>query len=158
MLIAATGHRPHKTSYEHDSPLRCWLREQIALQLRILRPLYGVSGMALGWDQDFAEVCIALRIPFIAAVPFVGQDSRWPYPARRFYKELLAQAYEVFVICDGTTDVNSAMTIRNHWMVDHSNVLLAGHNGSPGGTANTVLYAARMRRPTITINPLDFRP
>lgn len=162
MIIAGTGHRSDKLNapgypvhFKHN-PLRLWVREQIKIQLRALRPLYVISGLAIGFDQDLAEVSVEMGIPYIAAVPFLGQEARWPQMARIAYRELLKLAYEVHVIWEGGYS-RDAMTMRNHWMVDHCNVLLACFDGSAGGTANTVLYADRVGREKIRIDPNDFR-
>ncbi len=163
MIMAVTGHRPDKIyGYWEDHPpyqrppQQIWLRDRICDQLRKHRPLYGLSGMALGADWDFAECCVMLDIPFIAAVPFVGQEKRWSLPQQRRYHELLRRAYEVVVVSPGGYS-RDAMIVRNHWLIEHSNTLLAIFNGSPGGTCNTVLVAAHYKRETIFINPDDFR-
>ena len=33
--------------------------------------------------------------------------------------------------------------MRNEWMVDHSNRVIAYYNGTPGGTRNTIEYAEK---------------
>ena len=33
--------------------------------------------------------------------------------------------------------------MRNEWMVDHSNRVIAYYNGTPGGTRNTIEYAGK---------------
>ena len=35
---------------------------------------------------------------------------------------------------------SAAMQVRNEWMADHCDVLLALWNGTPGGTANCLRY------------------
>ena len=42
---------------------------------------------------------------------------------------------------------------RNEWMVDHSNRVIAYFNGAPGGTKNTIDYAAGKGIEVITNNP-----
>lgn len=160
MIVAVTGHRPDKLGgYAPENPLRAWikarLREQL-LQRRPFRPLYGISGMALGVDQDFVAVCIELGIPFIAAVPFIGQERRWPTPARERYVELLEQACDIEIVCTGGYE-RWKMLARNQWMVDHCNVLFAVFDGSAGGTASTVLYADSVQREICRIDPNEFR-
>jgi uncharacterized phage-like protein YoqJ len=169
VIVAVTGHRPDKlflpklSGYDENNPLRVWVREQMAYRLRRLRPLYGISGMAIGVDQDFAEVCVALRIPLIAAIPFRGQERQWPYPSQQRYHQLLKLAHEVVVVWEGGYS-RDAMMARNHWMIDHSNMLMAVFDGTTGGTAATVLYAHRVqatfpeRRYEIDrIDPSEFR-
>lgn len=162
MIIAGTGHRPDKlgtdevSGYVEDNPLRIWIKGRLREHIRQLRPLYAISGMALGFDQDLAEVCIDLGVPFIAAVPFIGQELRWRPEAQRKYRALLARAYEVVVVCEGPYE-RWKMLARNEWMVDHCNTLIAAFDGSPGGTASTVLYADRVQRETRRIDPNEFR-
>jgi hypothetical protein len=34
--------------------------------------------MARGWDLALAKAAVELGLPLFAAIPFVGQESRWP--------------------------------------------------------------------------------
>lgn len=161
-IVAGTGHRPDKLGTEHysgyiaNNPLRTWVRVRARQELLRLRPFYVISGMAPGFDQDLARVAIELRIPFVAAIPFVGQEDRWPLRGRQEYRQLLQQAYEVVIVCEGGYE-RWKMQARNEWMVDHCTDVLAAFDGSPGGTANTVNYANRVRRPVHRIDPCEFR-
>ncbi len=164
--VCATGHRPEKLGgYDPQNPLRDRLRYLMQGRLVQLEPARAVSGMALGWDQDFATVCIALSIPFVAALPFAGQCARWPPESRRFYDVLLAKAAEIVTVCtleEGERITNSwvsaAMQRRNEYMVDvigDRGVVLAGWDGSPGGTANCIWYAKRLGRMIVRIDPAE---
>jgi uncharacterized phage-like protein YoqJ len=151
VIAGVTGHRPDKlgvgrwSGYDRTNPLRVWIREQMKVHLKALQPEYAISGMAIGVDQDFVDVCIKLAIPFVAAVPFVGQERQWPALARAEYTLMLALAKEVVVVCEGGYE-RWKMQARNEWVVDRSNVLIAVFDGSQGGTANTVNYADRVGR------------
>jgi uncharacterized phage-like protein YoqJ len=77
--VAVTGHRPDKLwGYDMLQPKYTKLRAAIRARMEELNGQIGITGMALGVDQLFAEVCIEMGIPFIAAIPFLGQASRWP--------------------------------------------------------------------------------
>jgi uncharacterized phage-like protein YoqJ len=162
MILAGTGHRPEKfflpthSGYADDNPLRAWIKREAARHIRALRPLYVISGMADGFDLDLASVCVEIGQPFIAAIPFEGQERRWPARTQQRYRALREKAYEVVVVCEGPY-TRDAMLMRNMWMVDHCNVLLAAFDGTPGGTAHTVNYANRMQREIARINPSDYR-
>lgn len=159
MIVAATGHRPEKIGgYEWDAPQRVWVRKRIERALIDLNATRAISGMALGVDQDFAYVCIELAIPFTAAIPFVNQECRWPASSQRFYDWLLERADDVVVVSKGDYAAYK-MQVRNEWMVDHCDVLLAVWDGSNGGTGNCVTYAMRpsINRRIERINPMDFR-
>jgi uncharacterized phage-like protein YoqJ len=105
-----------------------------------VRPKKVITGMALGWDTALAEAAIKLHIPYIAAIPFVGQESRWQPAQQDHYFDLLAAAEDVVVVCEGDY-APWKMQRRNEWMVDHSDLVLALWDRSPGGTANCIRYA-----------------
>ena len=48
------------------------------------------------------------------------------------------------------------MNLRNKYMVDNSDLLLAVWNGKKGGTANTVKYARKKEKEVVIINPDTF--
>ncbi len=151
MIIAATGHRPNKLGgYGADvrERLRTVAREYLALSLCS----EGVSGMALGWDTAFAEACVELGIPFVAAVPFKGQDKMWPEESRWRYRKLLDRAARVEIVSPGGYSAYS-MQVRNAWMVDYSHRMCALWDGSPGGTSNCLEYAEARLRPIDNVWP-----
>jgi uncharacterized phage-like protein YoqJ len=74
--------------------------------------------MALGCDIAFAKASLNLDSPFIAAVPFAGQESMWPPETRREYNNLLARAITVHVVTPGGYSA-AKMQARNDWMVDY---------------------------------------
>jgi len=156
VFVAATGHRPDKLGgYNFFNPQRCWIRERIRDELLDLQPTACISGMALGVDQDFAWTALWMNIPVLAAIPFKGQESRWPESSQVFYRELLARCYHTEVVSPGEYSARK-MRVRNQWMVDHCEVLLAVWDGSEGGTGNCVRYATGVGREIIRIDPRDF--
>jgi len=143
-IVAATGHRPDKLG--GYGPSAAEKLERVATHaLLSLGASKAISGMALGWDQALARAAIALDIPFIAAVPFSGQESRWPEGSRRDYQRLLNAASEVVVVSAGGY-ASWKMQRRNEWMVDNCNTLAALWDGSTGGTFNCLEYAHSRRR------------
>lgn len=153
MIYAATGHRPDKLG-GYDSLVDARLRN---LALAFLReqedgvPAMVISGMAQGWDMAWAEAALALGIPLIAAVPFDGQESRWPEPAQKRWRGILDQANNVEVISYGEYAAWK-MQVRNRWMVNRCDVLVALWNGAAGGgTANCVEYAQQQRKPIVNL-------
>ena len=100
-----------------------------------------LTGMAIGWDCAVAEACLNVGIPFVACVPFKGQETMWPDKTKRYYYDLLAKAVEVVYVCDPGYAAWK-MQKRNEYMVDNSQKQLALWDGTSGGTANCVRYAA----------------
>lgn len=160
MRVGATGHRPEKIGgYDFYAPLRVWIRNQIKQALIDLEATHGISGMALGVDQDFAYVCIELAIPFTAAIPFVGQEDTWPKHSQDWFEWLLIRAADVVIVSPGEYTA-AKMQVRNEWMVDNSDKMIAVWDGSEGGTRNCVNYAFYKygRLFMHRINPKDYTP
>lgn len=154
-IVAFTGHRPDKLGfYGRVNPLRDRLKEKLARRLGQLREQYReqhrdlrcISGMALGFDQWAAEVCVLVGVPFTAAIPFAGQESRWPPQSQATYKALLERAAEVVIVSPGAY-APLKMQIRNEWMTNRCNLLLGAWDGTAGGTANCVRHAKSIGRP-----------
>lgn len=153
-----TGHRPTKLPWGFDeTDERC-----TALKKRILDAVetaceegytHFICGMAMGCDLYFAEAVLAAkeRFPHItleAAIPCLTQTDGWPDEQKERYARILAACdYETVVQEQYSRD---CMQRRNRYMVDHAALLIAVHDGLPGGTRSTVLYA--MRRKLMVVN------
>ncbi len=120
MILGATGHRII-TNYD---------KTYLAIQnhLNELEPEYTISGVAVGFDQLFAVICIRLNIPFIAAVPFIGQESKWPDHIQKQYHKILTKAKEVIIVSSGDFS-KEKFQIRNEFIVNNSDKILAYYNG-----------------------------
>ena len=155
MIIAVSGHRPQKCGgFKIPNPTHNYICHNIERILLEEKPNKVISGMALGVDQSFARIAYKLNIPFIAAIPFVGQQSIWPTTAQELYKEILSLAEEVIIVSKGSYS-SEKMQIRNEWMVDRADKILGIWNGTNGGTANCIKYALSLGKEIIIINPLD---
>lgn len=153
-VLAFTGHRPDKLGgFSPENPIRDNVLRALLAELRRLNPGHAITGMALGVDTWAAECCIHLGIPFTAAVPFDGQDRMWPRESRLKYERLLRKAARVEIVCGPQVDINEAMQIRNEWMVDRCDHLIAVWNGTRGGTANAVKFAKLVQTPMTMITP-----
>lgn len=180
MRIAVTGHRPNKLDNDYD--LKGLLVEHIRYKIvEILNKEIPegdmsarlITGMALGIDTLFAQIAVDMKIPFIAAVPFKGQDRMWIDKSKIKYDYLLRQAqyivvtdmnpikpleYNEFIALPETPFTAKKMQDRNEWMVDQCDVLIAVWDGSSGGTKNCVDYAYHAYHNTkqiYVINPRD---
>lgn len=159
MILACTGHRPDKlpnkeTGYKLPNPTYikvCQTTERVLLELK---PEKVLTGMALGFDQYFAFVAHKLGILFIAAVPFANQESKWSSSSQKTYHQLLKLASEVVIVSEGGYSAEK-MQIRNEWLVDHCDQLLACFDGSPGGTSNCIRYAEEQKKLVVRINPKE---
>lgn len=147
-IIVATGHRPPKCGGFSEAAQTAL--KQIAIDwLTELHPRGAISGMALGWDTAIVEACLNLGLPYVACIPFRGQESQWPLHARRAYANYIRHAANV-IICSPGEYAPNKMQIRNERMVDlalkngpgpANALVLAMWDGTSGGTKNCLLYA-----------------
>jgi len=106
--------------------------------------------MALGWDTAVAIAALRGGIPLVAAVPFQGQEARWPAAAQKRYRDILAHADRIAIISPDSYSPQ-AMHVRNRWMVDRCDILATLWSGAPGGTAACVAYADSVGRSRIDL-------
>jgi uncharacterized phage-like protein YoqJ len=76
----------------------------------------------------------------------------WPQKLRDVYKMLLEYSSERVIVSDGGYSAEK-MQIRNKYMVDNCDLLVAVWDGTNGGTANCVNYANSVKRDLIIIDP-----
>jgi uncharacterized phage-like protein YoqJ len=149
-VYAATGHRPDKLGGYYDMVAAERLARVAGEFLAACRPDRVIVGMAQGWDTAVAVAAVRLGIPFVAAVPFKGQESTWSLTARKRYENLLECADEVVIVSPGGFS-NAKMQTRNEWMVDRAALVVAMWNGTRGGTANCLDYAAARGVPIVNL-------
>tara|TARA_R110000868_G_scaffold75946_3_gene218803 strand:+ start:16392 stop:16859 length:468 start_codon:yes stop_codon:yes gene_type:complete len=154
MIISFTGHRLDKIGIKIPSETYYKIYKSIEDKLKELKPSKTISGMALGVDQISAIISYRLNIPFIAAIPFKGQENLWNDKEKITYNKLLKLSCEQVVVNTGAYSASHYQT-RNEWMVDNSDLLIAIFNGSKSGTANCVNYAKSKNKQSIIINPSD---
>lgn len=113
MIIAVTGHRPRRLGQYREERLT----DLAVATLRKYEPSLVITGMALGWDQAIAEAAVRVGIPFIAAIPFPGQEQGWSQFQHNEYHRLLGECLRAEVI-GRPTDKTAAYKARDRWMVD----------------------------------------
>lgn len=155
MILTFTGHRPAKLGCGYDIPNPTYdhIRSETEKLLKKLKPEKAISGMAIGYDQWAAQICVDLNIPWIAAVPFADQDVIWPKESRAVYNRLIKKATEVVIVSEGVY-AGWKMQKRNEWMVDHADIVIGLFDGSPGGTANCLRYAQEQNKMIYRISPI----
>lgn len=152
MIVACTGHRPERTGgYGAAAFKRLYQVAFDWFETRDREGMHAISGMALGWDQAFARAAWTWGVPFTAAVPFEGQERKWPSESQKAYRFLLSKAAEVKIVCAGGYS-NSKFHTRNRWMVDNCDLLVAMWDGEPrGGTYSCLQYAKSVGRHVVDL-------
>lgn len=134
-------------------------RELTALLGEIPEPLTGVSSLAIGADQLFAEVVLELKGDLEAVIPFPDYERTFANEADLTqYRVLKAASKGVEILPDGATD-DEAYLNAGRRVSDLSDLLIAVWDGQPargvGGTADVVHYAARAGRRVVQLNPVS---
>ena len=147
MILGVSGHRKLGGDFDKTNSVYLYVSKKVIELLDSLKPEVVITGMALGTDSLVAQICVEMKIPFIAAVPFNGQETMWRPVDQLVYNDLLKQAQKVVVVCDGTY-AGWKMQERNKWIVNHSDEMLFVYKmGEKGGTKNCLDYAELINKP-----------
>lgn len=149
MTVMATGHRPDKLAGYDNYDHKIILFRIAEKHLIYMSPDLVISGMAQGWDMIVAYAALSLHIPLHCAIPFPGQERNWPIRTQEKYRNIINLATSVKYISDSFS--YGAFQKRNEYMVDNSDIILACHDGSKGGTANCLKYADSKNKKVINI-------
>lgn len=156
MIIGVTGHQDIG-----DEESIAWVRGALGQQLRFHCATLGLSSLAVGSDQLFAEVLIAADLPFEVVIPCVKyEDAFSDEQARSTYRRLLATARRAHCLpYDRPSE--EAFFAAGKWIVSHCDLLLAVWDGLPaqglGGTADVVAAAIHSHRAWVHIDPTQKR-
>jgi uncharacterized phage-like protein YoqJ len=131
-----TGHRPKDINIPIID-----LKNILTDRILKYKPTSLISGMAIGVDILTAQIAIENNIDLVAAIPFVGQEKLWNDNQKYLYNNILKLAKKKVIVCEGEYAAYK-MQIRNEYIVDNCDVLIAVHNGKKyGGTYNCIKYA-----------------
>ena len=153
-----TGHRPQSLGFPPGSPAETALKNRLAGEiLRLIEEQnvrHFISGMALGVDTWAARTVLQLKEIYPAltlecAVPCRAQAKYWSRRDRETYLSVLRAADRVTVLQEAYTPF--CMQLRDAYMVERADVVLAVWNGGKGGTAYTVNCARKQHKTLIVI-------
>ena len=105
-----------------------------------------ISGMARGIDIWAAEIVLQEKknnphIKLLCAVPYNGFEKSWSESEKNNYNNIIENADYVKFVCEHYS--RQCFQIRNVYMVDLSERVIAAYNGIAGGTRNTIKYAEK---------------
>jgi len=136
-----TGHRTHKLK-ENGYDIK-WIQdciEQILLEIHPFKPLC-YSGMASGVDLYFCDICSTLELPYIACIPFDGQEETMDDIDKSRRIGLLREAKEI-------------KKVKNSWMVENCDTAIVVWDGNKGGTANVFQQLIEKKKNFFWVNPV----
>ena len=164
--VAFTGYRPSKLPFGDDYESK----KAIVLKLglynvvdRLMRKNYRyfMNGGAMGSDLLAAEAVIDVKkdnkrlgkyITNYFCLPCHDHTKQWTQKEKNRLEALMNESSICFYVSDKPY-YSGCMQVRNKYMVDTADVLVAVYDGKPGGTHNTVEYAKKRNKKIIIINP-----
>jgi hypothetical protein len=156
MKIGITGHQKLDNSDWWD-----WVEQELINLLDKFseesgNDLIGVSSLAVGADQLFAELILRFEANLHAVIPFPGYEKTFDAKGLDKYKKLVEQATEVETLNAKSTDEESYFAAGKR-VVELSDVVIAVWNGKKaaglGGTGDAVDYARQNNKKIIHLNP-----
>ncbi|MGA8088659.1 MAG: hypothetical protein WCA10_15225 [Terracidiphilus sp.] len=155
ITVGVTGHQRLKNSNDW-----IWVRNELESSLAgFSRPWLGISSLAIGTDQLFAELVLESGNPLKVVVPNEEYHKSFHTgPEREHYLKILNQATEV-VTLTGASSAEESYLRAGKMVVDESDLILAVWDGRPskglGGTGDIVAYAISSRKKVIHLNPIS---
>ena len=163
---AITGHRPQRFKFKYNEHYKLCAKIKKALSAEIKNLCQqGVRtfwvGGSMGVDTWAAEIILELKkqkgfedIQLCVALPFPAFKERFDAKQQTRLRDILLACDEQVILSEHESE--KAYRIRNEYMVDHADVLVAVYDDDRSirsGTQMTVGYAKKKRLPIILIHP-----
>lgn len=150
MIAGITGHRDLGDAAS-------WVRQALAEQIAQQNVALGLTSLAIGTDQLFADVLLEKGIPFEAVLPSDKYESTFASTAERArFHHLLSRASHVERLRYSKPTEESFFAAGRE-IVNRAELLIAVWDGEParglGGTGDVVAYAQSLGRAWIHIDP-----
>lgn len=155
--VAFTGNRPASLPWKYNENCDMFLDFKKGVKYFLEELIKKgvnkfITGMAMGFDMIMAEIVIELKkdyaVELEGAIPCLNQTEKWSADFKRRYQNILDKLDKVTVVSNKKY-FNGCFHIRNHYMVDSSDFVIAGSFASSGGTVATVNYSLKKNKPII---------
>ena len=150
MILGITGHQERPGI--DWAWVRCAVAEEIA---RHRKPIEGLSSLAKGADQVFAEAILAAGGSLVAIIPISDYEKYFDDNYLTKYKSLLKKSKSIHLKSDG--DDEDAFLKAGIYVADHCDILIAVWDGKvaegKGGTGDVVNHALENRKSFVHIDP-----
>lgn len=154
--VCFSGHRPEKLPGKgmDDSSETAFIRNLLICKIEeSIREGYTrfYSGVARGIDLWAAGAVLELKennpgIELICVKPVENQGSNFPEKDKLLYESVIKRADKV--ICTSSGYSKNCYAVRNRYMVDNAEKLIAFVKNYRSGTGQTINYARKLGRKT----------
>lgn len=153
MKVGITGHQDLGSSEDVN-----WLSETLRTTIKQNNVKIGLTSLAIGADQLFAQIIQDFDIPYVAIIPCSRYEKTFKSKSNLDkYLALLQNASSIITLpFDSPSEM--AFYEAGKQIVDTSDLLFAIWNGEAakglGGTGDIVKYAISTNRKVLHINPI----
>jgi hypothetical protein len=156
MKVGITGHQ----NIGSQDTIK-WTTENLKEIIQEANIDLGITCLARGADQLYAELIQNYHIPYIAIIASKDyQKTFTDMTSLKTFESLIKTAKEVKIL-DYEKANEQAFFDAGKLMVDNSDMIIAVWDGKPakglGGTGDVVRYAIEMKKKIIHINTLDHK-
>src|SRR6266700_4319726 len=153
MKIGITGHQ----QLGSEATI-AWLSETLEGLIRQYHIDVGITSLAIGADQLYAEVLKKSHIPYIDVIPCEGYETTFQTTDDLGrYQELLRNTSERIQL-PFEKPSETAFYEAGKKIANLSDLVIAIWNGKPakglGGTGDIVEYAHTIKKPVVHLNPI----
>lgn len=153
MNVGITGHRNLGTKPEES-----WTSTALRLAVTEYEVTRGITCLAGGADQLFAEILLERRIPYIAVVPSANYEKSFESHSQSIRYETLLRCAQRSIFLPYPNPSTTAFLDAGKRVVDLSDLIFAVWNGNQanglGGTADIVEYATSKSKTIVQFNPI----
>ena len=136
--LAVAGLKPTDLGGYDDnlvsSGVRAKLAEILAAKHELHPDLVVLTGLGLGAEQLGAEAAVEAGVPFVAVLPFPGQEGVWPVASRLHYQRLLTAAAGTVLLQsrgpENKQKFGAAMARRDAWLARHADEAIVVWDGA----------------------------
>lgn len=151
LAVAVTGHQDLGAA----AP---WVSDVLLAAVQIRQPIRGLSSLARGADQLFADAVVRTGGSLYVVVPCEDYEATFSSAgARAEYDRLLAAAQSQTTLSFPEPS-EGAFWAAGQRLVNEADVVVAVWDGQPaaglGGTADVVRYALDKGRPVLRLDPI----
>lgn len=151
MRIGVTGHQ------DRAGINWTWVKDTIREELtKIGSVKQGLSALAVGSDQVFADVVLGLGVPVLAVIPVWNYERYFDGEDLANYRRFLSECEVMYLNRHG--DDEQAFLEAGKIIVEKSDMIFAIWDGKQaegqGGTGDIVVFAQEKAKPVLQINPI----
>lgn len=153
MRVGITGHQRLA-----DDAAWHWVWGALVQEIQPSHETVGISSLAIGADQLFAECVLKFGGSLIAVIPFPDYSRTFRSENERLRYEQLLGAAEQVITLPGERDEESSYLTAGELVVQESEMMVAVWDGLPakgkGGTGDIVSFAVSLNRRVLHIEPI----